>query len=182
MTLPPGQIAVYNPQHVHMTVSEHSEPIPYYNLHLDTAWCLKIQQEIFPQIQHFLPLETLILQKPAFGHSLRLLFALIRTEDSHTIEPLLKAFIKDIFARHCTPATDQKNESQLLHRVEQYILAHLDAPLGIEEIASEVGYNSAYINRLFKQHYGLTLHAFMVDKRIHKAKEHLLSPTSSPFA
>ena len=172
--LHPDQIAVYNPQHVHMTASEHPKPIPYYNLHLDTQWCLAIQQEVFPQIQHFLPLETLILGEPSLREGLGLLLKLIRTEEPHTIELLLRALLKDIFILHCASTGEETPENRLLHQVEAYILSHLQEPVSIEDIASEVGYSTAHINRVFKQHYGLTPHAFMIDQRIHKAKEYLL--------
>jgi len=59
----------------------------------------------------------------------------------------------------------------LLKKIENYILQNIQESISIEEIAKSVGYSSAHINRLFKKEFGLTLHAFLIDKRIGKAKE-----------
>ncbi len=58
-------------------------------------------------------------------------------------------------------------------RICQYIEANLAAPLKLETIAKEFGYNSAYLGKLFAKETGRHFNAYLDERRIELAKDYL---------
>ena len=163
------QIAIFNPKQVHLTSSKCIESIDYYSLHLQESWCIEVQKELF-NTEEFLNLEPNIIKDTNLNKNFLAICKNILKNPKQEIEQEIRSFSKELFATYCQ-ATPQIEPNQTLQRLENYILKHLQEPLSLEQVAKEVGYSTAHINRLFKAQYGLTLHAFLIDKRIDKAKE-----------
>lgn len=162
-------IAIYNPNQVHMTKNRGPEPIPYINFHFQVDWCLNIQREIFDQVDLFLPVWPFVI----YDNKLRDRLISINKnidQDNFLIEDTLKNILTELFQNYAQQE-NSKSSHALINKIENYIKTHIDQKIDIESMAIEIGYSSAYINRVFKQHFGLTPHAFIVDKRIQKAKE-----------
>jgi len=168
-TLSARQIAIFNPTQVHLTSSKSKESLEYYSLHLQESWCIEIQQELF-NTEKFLNLSPNIINNRDLADNFLTICNTILDNSNIEIEQELKGFTKELFSTYCH-TTPQTETNQTLQRVEKYMLKHLQEPLSLEQVAKEVGYSTAHINRLFKAEYGLTLHAFLIDKRIDKAKE-----------
>jgi AraC family transcriptional regulator len=58
-----------------------------------------------------------------------------------------------------------------LNQVLDYIEAHLDCSLKLEELAQEVGMSQFYFSRLFKQSLGMTPHQYVIQQRVERAKQ-----------
>ena len=61
-----------------------------------------------------------------------------------------------------------------LQLVIDYIRAHIDRDLGLQELANIVGMSPRYFSKLFKQSAGLTPHKYVIRTRVDRAKELLL--------
>ncbi len=61
-----------------------------------------------------------------------------------------------------------------LQQVIDYINAYLEQPLGLEELAQVVQMSPTYFSRLFKQSTGLAPHQYLIQCRVHRAKELLI--------
>ncbi len=168
-TLHSNQIAIFNPRQVHLTSTKSKESLDYYSLHLQESWCIEVQQELF-ETEEFLNISPNIIEDKTLAKKFLSICSFILENPKQDIEQELKAFSRKLFANYCQ-ATIQIEPNQTVKKIENYILKHLQEPLTLEEVAKEVGYSTAHINRLFKAQYGLTLHAFLIDKRIDKAKE-----------
>lgn len=59
---------------------------------------------------------------------------------------------------------------ELVRQTMDYIEAHLAQEITLEQLAGAFHLNSTYISRSFKKHTGLTLRAYIVDRRIALAK------------
>ncbi len=55
-------------------------------------------------------------------------------------------------------------------RVEDYVTAHVDAPLGLTDLAEVAGLSAFHFARMFKQSTGESPHAFVLRQRIERAK------------
>lgn len=66
-----------------------------------------------------------------------------------------------------------KQVSNVVDKVQQYMLAHLEEEFSRERLAEQVYLNPAYLSRLFRRETGLSLTDYMVKLRINKAKEQL---------
>lgn len=58
-------------------------------------------------------------------------------------------------------------------KVRDYLLAHLDETLTIDEIARETGASVSSVQRHFKEHFGVTVFDFIRRKRLEKARDAL---------
>lgn len=57
-----------------------------------------------------------------------------------------------------------------LNLVIDYIEAHLDQELALEELAELIGMSQFYFSRLFKQSIGMTPHQYVIQQRVEQAK------------
>lgn len=62
-----------------------------------------------------------------------------------------------------------------------YIELHAESPLGLEELASRLGYNKYYLSRRFKSEVGCTVNSYIQITRVERAKM-LLACTDRPIA
>jgi AraC-like DNA-binding protein len=67
-----------------------------------------------------------------------------------------------------------------LQRIEEYIEAHLESALDIEELAALVRMSSSHFTRSFHRSVGLTPHRYVIQNRVMRARE-LLATTSLPL-
>lgn len=64
-----------------------------------------------------------------------------------------------------------KQVSNVVEKVQHYMLTHLDEEFSRERLAEQVYLNPAYLSRLFRRETGLSLTDYMVKLRMNKAKE-----------
>jgi AraC-like DNA-binding protein len=67
-----------------------------------------------------------------------------------------------------------------LQRIEEYVEAHLDSALGIEELAAVVQMSSSHFSRSFHKSAGVTPHRYVIQNRVMRARE-LLATTDLPL-
>lgn len=73
------------------------------------------------------------------------------------------------------PTPLQTLTSAQLHRVQDYIHAHLNRDVGLIDIAAHIGLTRWHFTRLFKNTLGLPLHQYVLTCRLECAKEMLLT-------
>ncbi|MBB6734384.1 response regulator transcription factor [Cohnella zeiphila] len=64
-----------------------------------------------------------------------------------------------------------ESENELMTKVKKYIADHLSDELSLTGIAEDVGHNSSYLSRLFKQKNGIGVAEYITECRIRLAKE-----------
>ena len=70
------------------------------------------------------------------------------------------------------------DESTAVKKVQDYIQSHLEEDMGLEELANLVGMNRFRLIRAFRKELGLTPHNYLVNRRVHRAKEQLMAGES----
>ena len=87
-------------------------------------------------------------------------------------ESILCGILISCLRRSLTPV---KKEVRLAASVKQYLLEHISEPCDIETIGEVFHYHPNYINRVFKENIGTTIHSFLITERIESAKELLIT-------
>ena len=171
-----NKIVVFNPNQVHITKSAIKENYNYYTLHVNTNYCKKIQTSIFGENDNFIDVKNLIENKDLYSKLLNIFEQILLEKDSiktEILEELISDIIKEYTNLDSLKLVNDK-DNKLFKNIEQYIINNIENPISLEDIALNVGYNESYISRVFKKKYGLTPHAFLVNKRVEKAKNKML--------
>lgn len=78
------------------------------------------------------------------------------------------------------PAKPGRLSSQQFRRVTTYIEEHLDHPLTVEVLSREAGVSSSHLRAWFKAASGLTVHRYVLRKRVERARFLLLHHNLRP--
>ncbi len=86
-------------------------------------------------------------------------------------DAMTSALLKEVIC-YAVQNTDReaKKMPEIIGRIEEYIRNNYDKELMNEDISSVFGYHSFYLNRIFKEHTGMTLHRALITQRIKIAK------------
>jgi len=166
------QVIVYNPHQVHVTKSKRANVKEYYTLHIDTVWSKQTQNSIFENLNEFLYLQNIIEEESIYKRLYEISQSIYFDKDFEIEQ--LKDLIKEIIEKYTILNKEQnKEEPELIKKVEEYIEQNIEEQISLEDISKAVCYDESYITRVFKKKYGLTPHAFIINKRVQKAKEKL---------
>lgn len=70
-------------------------------------------------------------------------------------------------------------EPEAVARIKDYLMAHMAEPTDFHSLAEQAGLSAWHLIRVFRKSTGLTPHAWLVDRRVHHARE-LLRAGESP--
>ncbi len=135
--------------------------------------------ELFPQFlgsdEILLKLSLLLLEDAEGGGKRGSLYS----------ESLSKALIAHLLATYGVKGTPPRRVAQLppglLRRVADYVDAHLEQDLSVEELASLVDLGATHFSALFTRATGVSPHRFIIQKRVERARE-LLTSGNDPIA
>lgn len=131
-----------------------------------------------------------ILNRPIYLENATFLEANLRTmasesylKNKYTAE-FLSACLKFIIINivrisQLQQTSEQKRSYDIVRRVIQYIENNYDKDLSNEIIAEYIHFNPSYLNRIFKQHTGHTIHSFLIRYRMNLAMERLHTSSST---
>lgn len=170
--LSPKQLVIFNPNQVHHTKSKSKSTQHYYNLHVNYKYAKKLQESIFKEESSFFSVENIIDDKKLYEDLLKSFENFLLYNEN--IQEKIENILLHIFSNFCIKEKEEKNEEHLLcEKVKNYIIKNIEEQISLEDIAKEVSYNESYITRVFKNKCGLTPHAYLINKRIQKAKNRL---------
>lgn len=79
------------------------------------------------------------------------------------------------------PAEDAARNEQVLEQVKSYIDLHFCDAVTMEELSASVHFSPSYLAKIFKQKYGISLGAYVIERRMEVAKR-LLRESSLPVS
>lgn len=173
----PQKIAVFNINEVHQTKAISKETLGYYGLHLDLEYCLSIQKKLFGKNKEFFVMKSNILNEKEIYEDLKTLLDSIINNEEKPYSKELESIVSSIFQKYSTfeeNNNSKKEEKDFLKVIEDYILNNIQDQISLKDLALEVGYNESYISRVFKKKFGLSPHAFIVNKKVNILKDRLL--------
>lgn len=173
-TIGKGDIVTINPADVHSCNPESGE-WSYKMLFVDTLWFGKIQQQVLERqgsdyyaFQH--DFERSAKTKQYFQELYR---SLMNGSNSLEAEFHLYQFIEHSFKPDAASSSKISPNLPNLVKVREKLLDNVANNLTMIELADEVGVSQYHLIRSFKQYYGLSPHAYLLDERIKRAKQML---------
>ncbi|NOH96373.1 AraC family transcriptional regulator [Vibrio sp. 99-70-13A1] len=166
VTINPADVHSCNPEQGHWS---------YSMLFVDSLWMGKVQQQILDSTSHdYFAFENDFERRTDLQRQFQALYrSLICGESALEAEYQLFEFIRKGF----TLSTKSKNSKVFtaphLSRVKEKLIDNLDSNLSLTDLSQEIGVSQYHLIRTFKQYYGLSPHAYLLDERIKRAKEML---------
>lgn len=169
-----GDIVTINPSDVHSCNPEHGD-WSYKMLFVDSLWMGSIQQQILgSRASDYSAFLNHYERNERVKRSFSALYNSLMVEDSVLeAEARLYDFIDVCFYRSSTSTRLNLPSQPHLSRVKEKLLDNVDINLSLSDLADEVGVSQYHLIRSFKQYYGLSPHAYLLDERIKRAKQML---------
>ncbi|BBP58970.1 AraC family transcriptional regulator [Pseudomonas sp. St316] len=171
-----GTVVLMNPGDVHACNPIDDQPWSYLMLYVDTQWLRDLQRRIGFD-------ESLDFQGFATTHSrdVELFAALGRLYEQLVDDQLApdnkhaaaEAFFIDLQQRLNPAGRPDRGSHPSLMRAAQFIHDHCSEALKLQDICAAAQLSPSYLSRAFKRHYGMTPHAFLVNRRIQFARRQL---------
>lgn len=165
----PGAVVIMNPEEVHACNPLEDSPWSYRMLYLDTAWLAGRQQELgFAGDRGFRPSATRLSHAPGLY---RATAALCRLLDEPAAELLAKeaalvGFVADLHDHLDPPPECRAEVHRPLARAAEFIRDNYTRSLRLDDICAAAGLSQSHLIRAFKGQYGMTPHAYLVNRRI----------------
>ena len=158
-----GTVVLMNPDEAHACNPLEGRPWSYRMLHVEVSWLARVQRG-----GAFQPYAAVLSTAPDLYRDLNRLFDRLfdGTVEAPAKEEAATAFFADLH-RRLGPAEEAEGESHAaLRRAAAFITAHCTEPLRLADICAASGLSPSYLVRAFKARYGLTPHAYQVNRRI----------------
>ena len=147
-------------------------------LYVETPWLTDLQHQLgFGQDQAFRRFSITHLHDADLFAGLKGLYEVLIDEQHDILRKHSAAveFFTDVQQR-LNPGDQPLRESNFkLERAAEYIRDNCTQLLKLEDICEAAQLSPSYLIRAFKQHYGMTPHAFVLNQRIQFAREQLRS-------
>lgn len=168
------KLIVINPNEVHFSICD-EENKDYYVIYIDRDWYKALQNQIFNTNEIIaLPniLDDLNINEDFFN-----LFSIL-CENSNLIDVIDKElkifnFLKSIFNKYMDEKVFLKIEetSKIAKEFKEYIEDNISSKLSLTSISKELKVSPYHIIRICNQDFGLSANAYIVNKRVHRAKK-----------
>ncbi|AVP92529.1 AraC family transcriptional regulator [Aeromonas rivipollensis] len=165
----PGSLVLMNPEEVHACNPIADQPWSYLMFYLDTDW-LRSQQEEAGLGSEFRPFDMTASRDPLLYQGLQHLHhQLVEAPDPLAREVACHLFSRQLLAR-LTPARWDDRPPQHLQRAAELMQDDSASPLSLSKLSAVAGLTPSHFVRAFGQHYGMTPHAYLLDRRIRHAR------------
>ena len=178
----PGSLVLLNPNEMHRIQCIDNSPYDRICIHIKLSYIESLSPEGFP-------LKNCFFAKPHGLHNLRILSPEALQEFLSLYEGLEKSTSSDCFGStvvqnaytsllllflnrqfQTDPAAYKNTMPQYITNTMQYIEAHLNDPICLSTLAQQFHISETYLSTQFKQHTGLTLRSYLLDRKIQCAK------------
>lgn len=173
-----GTVVLMNPGDVHACNPIDDQPWSYLMLYVETPWLTDLQHQLgFSAELEFRRFATTHLDDLRLFRDLQGLYATLVDEQQDVLRKHSAAveFFSDLQLRLNPAEPPQREPNFKLERAADFIREHCTDLLSLEDICTAAQLSPSYLIRAFKQHYGMTPHAFLVNQRIQFARERLRS-------
>nr|WP_290983685.1 AraC family transcriptional regulator [Halomonas sp.] len=172
-----GDLVLMNPDWVHACNPIENEPWAYLMLYVDTNWLTDLRYRTgLLASPRWEDIATAVISQTEFYNGYRSMAECLLDNQCSPLEKqaavvdyLLEVFHWLVREPH---QTLKKAPNELL-AVAAYLDAHASKELTLADLCNFSGYSAGHLIRTFKQHFGLTPHAYLVNRRIQLGQREL---------
>lgn len=165
-----GDLVMMNPHWVHACNPVADQPWAYLMLYVDSCWLseLRYQLGLLPSLE-WQDIATAVIRQPLlYTQFCEMADCLL--DEQGTIDhkqQALTAYLTTLMIELAEePPLAQPPTPRLLAQVAHYLREHCARDISLDDLSQQTGYSAGHLIRSFKQHYGLTPHAYLINQRI----------------
>ncbi|GAA3965340.1 AraC family transcriptional regulator [Allohahella marinimesophila] len=165
-----GDLVFMNPGWVHDCNPIDNQAWAYYMMHLDTVWLTKLRftAGLLPT-PHWQDLPTAVLSTGDW-HDRYCNVAACLLDASRALlvkQTVLAEFLSDLMHELAKqPIGPDHQAPASLKKLAGYLDSQATEDVSLDVLCKRSGYSAGYLIRAFKQHFGLTPHAYLINRRI----------------
>jgi AraC-like DNA-binding protein len=171
-----GTVVLMNPGDVHACNPIDDQPWSYLMLYVDTAWLTDLQHQLgFSDDLAFRRFTTTHTVDARLFDELKVLYEVLVDPQHDVLQKHSTAveFFTGVQLRLNPVDRPLREPNFKLQRAADFIRDHCTQMLKLEDICEAAQLSPSYLIRAFRQHYGMTPHAFLVNRRIQFARDQL---------
>jgi AraC-like DNA-binding protein len=171
ITLEKNKLVIINPNEVHFSVlDEYSRN--YYVIYIDRTWYRTLQELVF-NTDDVIALSNEIFDLKISEDFFELFEYLYLDNESMEKELKLLEFLNKIFNKYVDENIVLKidNGTKIAKEFKIYIENNISSKLTLTQISKALGFSPYHIIRVCNQDFGLSANAYIVNKRVHRAKK-----------
>jgi AraC-like DNA-binding protein len=172
-----GAVVMMNPDDVHACNPVAGERWSYRMLHVDVAWFTKLQHELGFNENHAFRAFSQIMSLDAglFDGLNRLCAILANDDDTGTLrkESAAITFFSNVQQTLNPTTLPERDASGQLARAAEFIAENCTRALKLDDVCAAAGLSASHLIRAFKQRYGMTPHAYLINRRIQYSRAQL---------
>ncbi|BBI51575.1 hypothetical protein HORIV_39960 [Vreelandella olivaria] len=154
-----------------------NQPWAYLMLYVDTEWLSELRYQLgLLNTPDWQDIATAVITQPALyaGYCDMAACLLDEQHDIGEKQTALVGYLStmlQVLARESPAALPQAPGA--LEQVAAYLRANCSADISLERLCQQSGYSAGHLIRAFKQHFGLTPHAYLINQRIQMGQKAL---------
>ncbi|MBP3997015.1 AraC family transcriptional regulator [Pseudomonas koreensis] len=171
-----GTVVLMNPEDVHACNPINDQPWSYVMLYVETPWLTDLQHQLgFSAELEFRRFTDTHLNDARLFRDLNGLYGVLVDDQQDVLckQSAAVEFFSDLQLRLNPIEQPLREPNCKLERAADFIRQHCTDLLSLDDICAAAELSPSYLIRAFKQHYGMTPHAFLVNQRIQFARERL---------
>jgi AraC-like DNA-binding protein len=171
-----GSVVVMNPGDVHACNAIDDAPWSYCMLYVDVPWLIDIQRDLgITRNDQFRPFTTTLTMQARMYEGLHRLYLLLIDQQAEHLQKhgAALAFMTEVHQALGVAGDLSLPKHQGLMRAAEFIRENCTRSVTLDEICSAASLSESYLIRAFKNEYGMTPHAWLINCRIEFCREQL---------
>lgn len=176
-----GDLVLMNPEWVHACNPIDNQPWAYLMLYVDIDWLtdLRFQEGLLPK-RKWQDIHTATISEPMWYERYCRMADCLLDPQRELLEKQTEAieFLSDLMQALATlPAAQEPRAPQAFAALANYLDDHAAEDVSLDTLCEISGYSASYLIRAFRQYFGLTPHAYLVNRRIQLGRHDLKNGT-----
>src|SRR5262245_40066681 len=170
-----GSLVLMNPGDVHACNPIRHEQWSYRMLYVDIAWLTNLQRDLGVGRSQFAPFSTTAIRHPQLYTGLNHLYDILIDGHADLLEKHEVALTFMIEAQRALSPTNnsERRRHRGVARAAEFIRDNYKQALKLQDICSAADLSASYLIRAFKDDYGMTPHAYLINCRVEFSRARL---------
>ena len=171
-----GAVVVMNPGDVHACNPIDDQPWSYRMLYVDTRWLASLQHEVgLNANQGYHPFASSLTTSPGLYAAFNRFYDVLTAHEAESLRKHSAAVTFFGQLQQCLnpSAPPPRQALPRIERAADFISDNCTRPLKLDDICQVAELSASYLIRAFKKRYGMTPHAYLVNRRVQFARAQL---------